>query len=230
MTETLILLATFLGVLLLSTVILGRIVSRREMASRLAEAATEAGAGDNLLYDQVAGGLGDEYGIYIKHYFDVVRNDTNQDSLPNRLIRAGFFSPNANAVFQVMRAAVSLLSFLAVYLVFDLYLVSVSRSVAILISMMCAGFVFFLGSIVVERMGVAKEKAYRRLFPDFMDMLIICVDAGLSIEAAADRVAREFMATRPDFGLHLSIMMLEVTGRQAPARCTREFGHSATHR
>ncbi len=45
-----------------------------------------------------------------------------------------------------------------------------------------------------------------------MDMLIVCLDAGMSIEAAANRVAREFVDKQQDFGLHLSIMMLEVRG------------------
>ncbi|WP_246684352.1 type II secretion system F family protein [Mesorhizobium sp. B2-6-5] len=111
-----------------------------------------------------------------------------------------------------MRAGISLLVVLGIFLVFEHYLVSVSRTMAILISMLGGGFVFFIAGVVLERMGVAKEKAYRRVFPDFMDMLIVCVDSGLSVEAAADRVAREFMSTRPDFGLHLTIMMLEVRG------------------
>jgi tight adherence protein C len=210
--ELLILLATFLGVLLLSTLVLARVSGRREVASRVTEAAADAEAGDSAFYEKVAGGLGDEHGAQVRHYFDVVRTDTNQDSLPNRLIRAGFFSPNASGIFQVIRAFGALAAFLATYLVFDLYLTSLPRPFAIAICMVVAGLAFIGANIVLERMGVAREKAYRRLFPDFMDMLIICVDAGLSIEAAADRVAREFMATRPDFGLHLSIMMLEVRG------------------
>ena len=212
MTETLILLATFVGVLLLSTVIIGRIAGGRDVASRLADAATEGASSDSSYYSQVADSLGAEQGLFIKHYFEIVRKDTNQNSLPNRLIRAGFFSPRANAIFQVIRASVSFLVMVSVFLLFDLYFVAVSRYVALIISLMCGGFAFFIASIIVERMGVAKEKAYRRLFPDFMDMLIVCVDAGLSIEAAADRVAREFMTMQPGFGLHLSIMMLEVRG------------------
>ena len=45
-----------------------------------------------------------------------------------------------------------------------------------------------------------------------MDMLIVCLDAGMSIKAAANRVTREFVDKQQDFGLHLSIMMLEVRG------------------
>lgn len=212
MTETLILLATFVGVLLLSTVIIGRIAGSRDVASRLAEAATDGSTADSSFYSQVSDSLGADQGLFIRHYFDIIRKDTNQNSLPNRLIRAGFFSPKASTAFQLIRASAAFLISVAVFLLFDLYFVTVSRSLAIVISLMCGGFAFFVANIVLERMGVAKERAYRRLFPDFMDMLIVCVDAGLSIEAAADRVAREFMMMQPDFGLHLSIMMLEVRG------------------
>ena len=212
MTETLILLATFVGVLLLSTVVIGRIAGGRDVASRLAEAATDGPVGDGLYYSHVADSVGAEKSVFIRHYFDIVRSDSNQNSLANRLIRAGFFSPKANVIFQAIRAAVSFLVAVVVFLLFDTYLVSVSRSLTLIISLMCGGFAFFVANIILERMGTAKEKAYRRLFPDFMDMLIVCVDAGLSIEAAADRVTREFMAMQPDFGLHLSIMMLEVRG------------------
>ncbi|MER9410420.1 type II secretion system F family protein [Mesorhizobium sp. M0589] len=212
MNETLILLATFIGVLLFSTVIVGRIASQREVASRLTDTAADGEAISGSYYGPASEIADDKYGVLIKHYFNVVRKDTNSNSLPNRLLRAGFFSPRASAIFQAARAAISLLGVLGIFLVVEHYLVSISRTMAILMSMLCGSFVFFIAGVVLERMGVAKEKAYRRIFPDFMDMLIVCVDSGLSVEAAADRVAREFMATRPDFGLHLSIMMLEVRG------------------
>jgi tight adherence protein C len=209
-TELLILAATFLGVMLMSTLVVGSIARRREVASRLAEADRGgAGIASALDHDDPVGA---GQSIAIRHYFEVIRNDTNPNSLPNRLIRAGFFSPKAGASFQALRAASALVVFVGVFMLVDLYAVRLSRGTAIAISMMVGGFAFFAANVVLERMGVAKEKAYRRLFPEFLDMLIVCVDAGLSIEAAADRVAREFLTTRADFGLHLSVMMLEVRG------------------
>lgn len=87
-----------------------------------------------------------------------------------------------------------------------------SRVATLVVAMFAAGVTFILVNIYIDRRGAAKEREYRRLFPDFMDMLIVCLDAGMSIEAAANRVAREFVDKRQDFGLHLSIMMLEVRG------------------
>jgi tight adherence protein C len=193
-TEFLILGATFLGVLLFSTLVVSSIARRREVSTRLADAdVAGAGAGAGPIPE-----LNDLGGA--------------EQSVANRLLRAGFFSPQAGSAFQALRAASAIALFVGVFLLFDLYFPRLSRGTTIAISMMVGASAFFGANILLERMGVAKEKAYRRLFPEFIDMLIVCVDAGLSIEAAADRVAREFLVTRPDFGLHLSIMMLEVRG------------------
>lgn len=211
MAENLILAATFVAVLLVSTLSLRFLVSRREISTRLAEAGAEATVG-GLFVDQDLTGLSRRDSARIKHYFDVIRNDTNSDSLPNRLLRAGYFSPNSLWYFQIVRAAVGFGVSVLVYLLLQTYVPSASNALALVISLMAGAFSFFIANIVLERMGVKKERQYRRLFPDYMDMMIVCVDAGLSIEAAADRVAREFSSTHPGFGIHLAIMMLEVRG------------------
>ncbi|MBS3648106.1 type II secretion system F family protein [Pseudaminobacter sp. 19-2017] len=211
MGENLILAATFVAVLLVSTISLSFVVSRREISSRLAEAGgklTESG----LFVDQDLSGLSKRDSARIKHYFDVIRNDTNSDSLPNRLLRAGFFSPNSLSYFQIVRAGIGFGVSVLAYFLLQTYVPSASNVLALVIALMAGAFSFFIANIVLERMGVSKERQYRRLFPDYMDMMIVCVDAGLSIEAAADRVAREFSPTHPGFGIHLSIMMLEVRG------------------
>ncbi|TGP39486.1 type II secretion system F family protein, partial [bacterium M00.F.Ca.ET.230.01.1.1] len=43
-------------------------------------------------------------------------------------------------------------------------------------------------SIALDRFENAQKQTYRRGFPDFMDMMITCADAGMSLEAAVQRV------------------------------------------
>ena len=78
---------------------------------------------------------------------------------------------------------------------------------------MAAFLIFVICNIVLERRGDRRKFEYKKAFPDLMDTLIVCLDAGLSIEAAFNRVSMEFLdSSRKDFGLHLSIMMLEIRG------------------
>ena len=50
---------------------------------------------------------------------------------------------------------------------------------------------YFAPNIYLSRRIAARQVEHRAGFPDFMDLLVVCADAGLSMEAALDRVGRE---------------------------------------
>lgn len=212
MTETTILIITFFAVLLLSAALILIISSRRELKQRLNETDSVDLFLEGDIQNLVDGRLTNKQAKFLSHYFSVVRNDSNANSVSNRLIRAGYFSPSANSLYQLFRALFALSTMILAYFIAYTYFESLSRLSIMILSMMVGGFSFVSCNVFLERIGDRKESLYRRLFPDFMDMLITCVDAGLSIEAAISRVAREFLVTHPDFGLHLTIMTLEIRG------------------
>ena len=47
-------------------------------------------------------------------------------------------------------------------------------------------------------------------FPDFMDLMGVCANAGMSMEAGLERVSRELADMYPTLGVHLQILCLEV--------------------
>lgn len=210
MSETAILSLVFISVLLFSGIFFRFVNSRAEVSSRLGD---ESNIDIPELPDEDIRGLPVSEATLIKHYYNVVRSDNNPNSLANRLIRAGYFSAKAAALFQIIRILLALAVFLLVFFVFSRFFGQVPLSSVLLIALFISAFVFFVANVVLERIGDKREVEYRKLFPDFMDTLIVCVDAGMSVEAAVDRVSREFLkpGTR-DFGLHLAIMMLEVRG------------------
>ena len=202
----------FFAVLIFSAVTSELMFRRREVGVRLSETTTKPSADDLQLGDGTFVDLGEAENRLIRRYFEITRRDQNANSTQNRLIRAGYFGANAVTVFQVVRAVVCGAVMVAAAWSLDRFLPQMSRPAILLIAMIATGAAFVLVNIYIDRRGDAKEREYRRMFPDFMDMLIVCLDAGMSLEAAANRVAREFVQKRQDFGLHLSIMMLEVRG------------------
>lgn len=145
----------------------------------------------------------------IQHYFEVQQKG-NPDSLEMRLIRAGYFERGAKPVFMLIRLVATTVAAAGTWWLL-LNTVAAANSVAAIFGgAVVGGIMFILSSILLERREIAAQTAYRRLFPDFMDLLIVCVDAGLSIEAAIDRVAREFVQTKPAFGYNLAIISLEI--------------------
>lgn len=52
----------------------------------------------------------------------------------------------------------------------------------------------------LKRRLVKKEKAFDKFFPDAIDLLCVCVEAGLGIDSAIERVGREFTYFSPEVG------------------------------
>ncbi|MBP2237500.1 tight adherence protein C [Sinorhizobium kostiense] len=205
-------LIVFFSVLIFAGAASELLFRRREVAVRLSEAGAKARGDELRVGDAAIDELGEAENRLIRRYFEITRRDTNVNSTQNRLIRAGYFNAGSVTTFQTVRAVICIAAFVLTVWAFNRFIPETSRLMTLLVAMFAAGATFILVNIYIDRRGDAKEREYRRLFPDFMDMLIVCLDAGMSLEAAANRVAREFVSKRQDFGLHLSIMMLEVRG------------------
>jgi tight adherence protein C len=75
---------------------------------------------------------------------------------------------------------------------------------------MSGGFGYFVPGLVLSRMVSAKMREYRNGFPDFMDLMIVCSDAGMSMEAGIERVSRELLATYPALAQNLQLVSIEL--------------------
>ncbi|MDF0699511.1 type II secretion system F family protein [Rhizobium sp. MC63] len=204
-------LIVFFAVLIFTAAASELFFRQREVSVRVSKSSAAARE-EFQLGDTTIADLGEAENRLIRRYFEITRRDTNVNSTQNRLIRAGYFAAGAVTTFQVVRAVICIGMLVAAVWAANRIAPAMSQMAVLIIAMFAAGATFILVNIYIDRRGAAKEREYRRLFPDFMDMLIVCLDAGMSIEAAANRVAREFVDKQQDFGLHLSIMMLEVRG------------------
>ncbi len=110
--------------------------------------------------------------------------------VPELLVQAGFRKPNAYVLFMGMRVLLAL-SVLGLGL-----LVAAVVNPALMGSAFCfaaAGYV--LPGIVLGRMASARRVYIRQTLPDTLDLLLLCVEAGLGLNAALLRVAEERLAT-----------------------------------
>ncbi|MFY0692773.1 MAG: type II secretion system F family protein [Paracoccaceae bacterium] len=204
MTEFQVLLAIFGATLLVSFSIIRYVLYRRELALNVRGVRRRR----NETTDKINEILGSD-NEQLRYYLDVVQNES-ENSLRMRLVQAGYFSRSAYAKFNLIRLSVAAGVFVLVFFAITYFAPSVSNAVALLVGGIVGGLAFVLSAIVLERIGKKRTREFRKLFPDFMDLLLVCVDAGLSVSAAIDRVTREFLMTTPDFGMQLSIINLEV--------------------
>jgi tight adherence protein C len=135
---------------------------------------------------------------------------SNPDSIQARLQRAGFYGDGALTAYYAIRFGVSAFVFFALFITGRYYFPSVPILILFAPSFLYALLVLFLVNIYLDRLGKRRETATRRGFPDFMDLMIVCTDAGMSLEAAVDKVATELAFTHKALGIHLKIMTLEI--------------------
>ena len=74
----------------------------------------------------------------------------------------------------------------------------------------CAFIGLLLPGAALDRLRSYQHLNYRNAFPDFMDLLVVCVESGQSLPAALDRVSKEIVQFCPGLGANLHIVTLEL--------------------
>ena len=125
------------------------------------------------------------------------------------LINAAYFSPLAIPIYFAVRIGSALgLPILGLFvsgLIPDL-----SGSASLLMASGLSAMGLVGPPVYLDWRRSKMREKYRQTFPDFMDVLVVCVEAGQSLQGAIDRVAREMARTNPEFGANLHIVSLEL--------------------
>jgi len=156
-----------------------------------------------------------------KHYSGA--DDGDKRALRRRMIQAGFLDPRAIPLFFIARIALALvfgaLAFIAVPLMMP------SKMQMVWGSAWVAGlFGYFAPNIYLNRRIKKRQTEHRSGFPDFMDLLVVCADAGLSMEAALDRVGRELANSYPSLGANIYMTTLEIRAGRRVSEALEHFG------
>jgi tight adherence protein C len=124
------------------------------------------------------------------------------------LIQAGFSDPRAASVYWASR--VSLAIGLPVLALFGLPLLGVSAN-KVLLAVLYFGAMGWIGpSFYVRRKLKARQKELQLAMADMLDMLVVCVEAGLGLNQALVRVADEIDHVSPVMSEQLAMVNLEM--------------------
>jgi tight adherence protein C len=156
-----------------------------------------------------------------KHYTD--SNSDNMKVLRRRMMQAGIFDARAVAWFFIARTVLALVLAVGAFLLLPMF-AFVGGSVLWMI-VVGAG----LGGYVAPSLYVDKRIKKRKLehqsgFPDFMDLLVVCADSGLSMEASLDRVGRELGVSYPSLCANIHMANLEIRAGRSMTDALEHFG------
>lgn len=127
-----------------------------------------------------------------------------------QLMRAGFFKPSAPFVFLGIRVAALVVPQVVFLLSLPLFPFELDSVYLLIGSAVLALIGYMVPTSIVDRLVEARERHYSDGFPDMMDLLVACVEAGLSMDAAILRISDELRQSHEHLAGQLYMMSLEI--------------------
>lgn len=146
-----------------------------------------------------------------------------RSSLRVRLMNAGWRSPNAAPVYFAAKTALAVVMPLSAMLWLlhgsaeqDTYELS-------LILFTLGGIGYYLPNLVLGRRVAWRKRKLFEDFPDALDLLTVCVEAGLSLDAALLKVSGEIRISSAVVASELDLMLLEMRSGFTKEKALRNF-------
>jgi tight adherence protein C len=158
-----------------------------------------------------------------KHYSASDKDKGEMKVLRRRLIQAGVFDAHAVGYFFVARTTLAVGLGVAVFVLGPMIIPLHGSS--FWLSVIVGGIAGYLApSLYLDRRISARRSEHRIGFPDFMDLLVVCADSGLSMEAALDRVGRELGDSYPSLCTNLHMANLEIRAGRSMTEALEHLG------
>ena len=150
-------------------------------------------------------------------------SNRNVRRLRRRLVKAGFSTENAVSIYAVMRLVAAVLIPIAVLLI--LLATNYQRGPQF-VALILLGVIFglFIPSFMLSRAITKRQQKISRSLPDAIDLLVVCVEAGLGLNAALQRVGRELELVEPVLSTEMAITNREIRAGKPRDEALRNLG------
>ena len=148
---------------------------------------------------------GSSLGGVVEHFEHVLpKSQAEVSVVSQRLIRAGYRNESAVKVFYGMKVLLPLLLCVIALVTGLAHIMSAFFVYATALGLGFLGPDFWLGRQITKR-----QKRINRGLPDVLDLLVICIEAGLSLDQATARTAAELAKAHPDLCDEMNVVVLE---------------------
>lgn len=141
-----------------------------------------------------------------------LRKQFDNEELRAKLKMAGLRGEAPLVAFMFFRVAAPPLSFLAaLFYFFVLADMQSSTGMKLLYSLAAGGAGYYLPNVFIQNLAQKRQQAIKIAFPEALDMLLICVQSGMSVEASFGKVAKEIANQSVELGEELSLTTAELS-------------------
>jgi tight adherence protein C len=162
---------------------------------------------------RAASGLASSFDSLVSTYFDEKRFGvvgSVRTKLRRELVRAGFFRADAINYYIFARMVVAVILPTAAYLLTEQFLTGSEWYLKLGVVAVAIMLGVLGPDAYIARRQRKLQQGFRIVFPDMLDLIVVCVDAGLSLEAALDRISGEMTRQNRHLGINLALMGAEM--------------------
>lgn len=139
----------------------------------------------------------------------VPKKEEERSKVAKLFTHAGLRSPGAIPMFYAIKLLMTLslpfLTFLAAP-----FFPTVSGGKVMLTALVGAAIGFILPGMWLDRRVAWRQRELRATFPDALDLLVVCVESGLGLAPALQRVADDLVISAPELGGELALVNAEM--------------------
>ena len=129
----------------------------------------------------------------------------------DKLAKAGWRSRDAVIVFLFMKVAMPIVGGVGgLFLIYGVNLYDLPPMAKLLIATLIVILGAFSPDLVVKNVADKRRTEIKKGLPDGLDLMVICAEAGLSLDAALSRVARETAQGAPELADELELTSIEL--------------------
>jgi tight adherence protein C len=129
-----------------------------------------------------------------------------------KLARAGFRGQGPLVTFMFFRFIMPPVVFIGTLVyIFGIAQLDYSFLIKFLIALAGAGIGFYLPDLFVTNIAQKRQQSIMRAFPDALDLMLICVEAGMAIESALNKVAQEVGTQSTELAEELGLTTAELS-------------------
>lgn len=133
-----------------------------------------------------------------------------REKLRSELLRAGYFGRHGINYYLFARVTCAAGVPLLIFILLQGFSTGLPPLLEVLV-VLVAAFVGYAGpDAYLSRRQRFLSRRYRQAFPDLLDLLVVCVDAGMTIEGAFNRVQNEIIKRCWELGKNIELMGAEM--------------------
>ncbi|MFN0087944.1 MAG: type II secretion system F family protein [Blastocatellia bacterium] len=144
--------------------------------------------------------------------------------LRRRLNMAGYYDENAAMVYRVIRLACAVIFPVITFFVLTVLMRRPIDLGTVGLTLLGVIYGLFLPSFFLSRMISNRKRRITRALPDALDLMVVCVEAGLGLNAALQRVGREMELVEKDLSEELAITNREIRAGKPRDEALRNLG------